>query len=244
VIGVNAVIVSESGGFEGIGFTIPGNMAIYVSKALIANGKVERGWIGISIQELTPELAKSVGADKLRGALIADVVKGGPADKAGLKKNDVVIASDGKEIHDSSSLRNSIAVMPIGRDVKITVVRNGKREEVAIKVGNLETSTKLMAIGVKERLGAEVRSVSSAEIKKYNLDNKQGVVITRVDPKGPLGDAGFEVGDIILGIDNQPIESLEGFIDLASTLQPKQKITLLAIDHRTGNMGNAQIVVQ
>jgi serine protease Do len=244
VIGVNAVIVSESGGFEGIGFTIPSNMAIYVSKALIARGKVERGWIGIGIQELTPELAKSIGAENLRGALIADVVKGGPADKAGLKKNDVVIASDGKEVRDSSSLRNSIAAMPIGQDVKFTVVRNGKREEFAIKVGNLESSTKLMAVGVKEHLGVEVRGVSSVEIKKYNLDNKQGVVITRVDPKGPLGDAGFEVGDIILGIENQPIESLESFIELASTLQPKQKITLLAIDHRTGNMGNAQIVVQ
>ena len=244
VIGVNAVIISESGGFEGIGFTIPSNMALYVSKALIAHGKVERGWVGISVQELTRELAKSVGAETLRGAFIADVVKGGPAEKAGLRKNDVVIAYSGKEICDSSAFRNEVAATPIGQDVKVGVLRSGKREEFVVRVGNLESSTKLLAVGVKERLGAEVRAVSPLEIKKYSLDNKQGVVITRVDPKGPLGEAGFEVGDIILGIDNQPIESLENFIDLASALKPKQKITVLAIDHRTGNMGNAQVVVQ
>ena len=180
----------------------------------------------------------------MRGALIADVVKGGPADKAGLIKTDVVIVADGKEVRDSSSLRNNIAVMPIGQDVRVTVLRNGRQEELVIRFGNLESSTILMTIGVKERLGVEVKAVSSVEIKKYSLDNKQGVVITRVDPKGPLGDAGFEVGDILLGIDNQPIENIESFIDLASALKPKQKITLLAIDHRTGNMGNAPIVVQ
>jgi serine protease Do len=244
VIGVNAVIVSESGGFEGIGFTIPSNMALYISKALIAYGKVERGWVGISVQDLTPQLAKSVGAEALRGVFIADVVKGGPAEKAGLRKNDVVIAYGDKEIRDSSTFRNDVAATLIGHDVKVSVLRSGRKEEFIIKVGNLESSTKLLAVGVKERLGVEVRAVSPGEAKKYSLDSKQGVFITRVDPKGPLGEAGFEVGDIILGIDNQSIENLESFINLASTLQPKQKITLLAIDHRTGNMGNAQIVVQ
>ena len=244
VIGINAVIVSESGGFEGIGFTIPSNMALNVSKALIAHGKVERGWVGISIQELTPELAKSVGAETMKGALIADVVKGGPAEKAGLQKNDIVIAAGGKEIRDSSMLRNEVAAAPIGRDLKVSVIRSGKREEFAVRVGNLESSTKFLAVGVKEHLGVEVRAVSPGETKKFGLDDKQGVVITWVDSKGPLGVAGFEVGDIVIGIDNEPVENLEGFISLASSLQPKQKIALLAIDHRTGNMGNAQVVVR
>jgi serine protease Do len=244
VIGVNAVIVSESGGFEGIGFTIPSNMALYVSKALIAQGKVQRGWVGISIQEVTPELAKSVGAETLRGAFIADVVKGGPAENSGLRKNDIVIVYDGKEIRDSSSFRNAVAATPIGQDVNVGVIRSGKREELVVRVASLESSTKLLTAGVKEHLGIEVRAVSPIEVKKYGLDDKQGVVITRVEPKGPLGEAGFEVGDVILGIENQPIENLEGFISLAGSLQPKQKITLLAIDHRTGNMGSAQVVVQ
>lgn len=244
VIGVNAAIASESGGFEGIGFTIPSNMALHVAKALIAHGKVERGWLGVSVQDLTPELAKSVHVETLKGAFIADVVKGGPAEKAGIKKNDVVIAYQGKEIPDSSTLRNEVAATPIGQEVKVTILRNGKREELSIRIGNLESSTKVLATTIKERLGVEVRAISPKEVNKYGLDNKQGVVVTWVDPKGPLGEAGFEVGDIILGIENQPIESMENFIDLASSLKPKQKVTLLAIDHHSGNTGNVQVVVR
>jgi serine protease Do len=245
VIGVNAVIVSESGGFEGIGFTIPSNMALYVSKALIAHGKVERGWMGISIQDLTPELAKTAGSPETsRGAFIADVVRGGPADKAGLRKNDIVVSYGGKEIRDSSSFRNAVAATPIGQDEKVGILRNGKSADLMVRIANLETATKLLAVTVKERLGVEVRAITQAEVKKYGLDDKKGVVITRVDPKGALGEAGFEVDDVILGIESQPIASLDEFISMASTLQPKQKITLLAIDHRTGNMGNAEVVVQ
>jgi serine protease Do len=244
VIGVNAVIVSESGGFEGIGFTIPSNMALHVAKALIAHGKVKRGWLGVSVQDLTPELAKSIHVETLKGALIADVVKGGPAEKAGMRKNDVVIAYRGKEIPDSSTLRNEVAATPIGQEVKVTILRNGKKEEFSIRIGNLESSTKFLAITIKERLGVEVRAISPKEVNKYGLDNKQGVVVTWVDPKGPLGEAGFEVRDITLGIENQPIESLENFINLVSSLKPKQKVTLLALDHHSGNTGNVQVEVR
>jgi len=156
----------------------------------------------------------------------------------------VVIAYRGKEIPDSSTLRNEVAATPIGQEVKVTILRNGKREELSIRIGNLESSTKVLATAVKERLGVEVRVVSSREVNKYGLNNKQGVVVTWVDSKGPLGEAGFEVGDIILGIENQPIENLESFIDLAGSLKPKQKITLLALDHRSGNMGKVQVEVR
>ena len=215
-------------------------MALYVMKALIDRGKVERGWAGVSVQDLTPEFARSAGMETIRGALIADVVKGGPADRAGLKKKDIVVAYEGKEIRDSSTLRNEAAATPVGREARLTVIRGGKRVELVLKVGSLESSAKLLAAGVKERLGVEVRAVSAAEIGKYGLDEKQGVVIVWVDRKAPLGEAGFEVGDIILGIENQAVEGLESFIDLASALQPNQKITLLALDHRSGNMGNVQ----
>jgi serine protease Do len=244
VIGVNAVIVSESGGFEGIGFTIPSNMAVFVSRALIAKGKVERGWVGISIKELTPELAKSVGAENARGALIADVVAGGPAQRAGLKKNDVVIAYGGKEILDSSTLRNEVAATPIGQEVKITYLRNGKRQDLAIRIGNLQQSAMIMAGGVKQRLGVQVRPVSPAEVKKYGLDAGQGVRISWVDPKGSLGLAGLEVGDIILGVENRPIENPDGFIELMNALPPNQKITLFALDHRSGNVGSILVTVR
>ncbi len=244
VIGVNAVIASESGGFEGIGFTIPSNMALHVAKALIAHGKVERGWLGVSIQDLTPELAKSFHVETLKGALVADVVKGGPADKAGMKMNDVVITYRGKEVQDSSAFRNDVAETPIGQEVKVTILRGGKKEELAIKIGSLESATKILAALVKERLGAEVIPLTSQEVEKYGLDPNQGVAIAWLDAKGPLKEAGFEVGDIILGINNQPVEGVDSFVQLVSSLKSSQKISLSALDHRSGNSGTVSVEVR
>jgi serine protease Do len=244
VIGINAAIATESGGFEGIGFTIPSNMALHVAKALIAHGKVERGWLGITIRDLTPELAKSVHVETLKGTLIVDVAKGGPADKAGIKKNDVVIAYRGKEIVDTSTLRNEVAETPIGTEAKLTILRDGKKEEITVKIGSLEASTKILGAAIKDRLGVEVRSPNSAEVDKYGITPNQGVVITWEDPKGPLKEAGFEIGDMILAVNNQPIENMESFVDLVSLLQPKQKLSLLALDHRTGNTGIIQVVTR
>ncbi len=245
VVGVNAAIASESGGFEGIGFTIPSNMALHVATQLIAHGKVERGWLGISIQDLTPDLAKKVHVEETtEGALVVDVVKGGPAEKGGLKKDDVVIAYQGREIPDSGTFRNEVASTPIGSEAKVTVLRNGKKMEITIKVGNLEESTKILATYVKERLGAEVRAVSPKDAEKYGLEAGQGVLINQLEAKGPLQKAGFEVGDMILEINSQPIKGVDAFIQLVSVLKPGQKITLLALDHRSGNMGNVQVVVR
>jgi len=244
VIGVNAAIATESGGFEGIGFTIPSNMAQYIAKTLIAHGKVERGWLGVTIRDLTPELAKSVHAESLKGALIVDVAKGGPAEKAGLRKNDVVIAYRGREIPDSSALRNDVAETPIGTEAKMTVLRNGKKEELTVRIGSLEASTKILAAAVKDRLGVEVRLPTSAEVNKYGLNPNQGVVITWLDQKGPLAEAGFEMTDMILAINDQPIDSMESFVDLVSLLKPKEKISILALDHRSGDTGTVEVVVQ
>jgi serine protease Do len=244
VIGVNAAIATESGGFEGIGFTIPSNMVLHVAKQLIAHGKVERGWLGISIQDLTPDLAKSVHAETTKGALVAEVVKGGPAEKGGLKKNDVVIAYQGKEISDSGMFRNEVANTPIGSEAKVTVLRDGKKVELTIKVGSLEESTKILAAYVKERLGGEVRAITPKEAEKYGLEANQGVVINQLEATGPLRKAGFEVGDMILEVNNQPIQGVEAFIQLVSALKPGQNITLLALDYRSGNMGNVQVVVR
>ena len=244
VIGVNAAIATESGGFEGIGFTIPSNMAQHIAKTLIAYGKVERGWLGVTIRDLTPELAKSVHAESVKGALVVDVAKGGPAEKAGIRKNDVVIAYRGKEILDSSTLRNDVAETPMGTEAKMTVFRSGRKEELTVKIESLEASTKILAAAVKDRLGVEVRSPNSGEVNKYGISPNEGVVIIGEDPKGPLKEAGFEIGDMILAIDNQPIDSMERFVDLVNIIQPKQKISILALDHRTGNTGTVQVVAR
>jgi serine protease Do len=244
VIGVNAAIASESGGFEGIGFTIPSNMALHVARALIAHGKVERGWLGVSIQDLTPELAKTVHIETLKGAFVADVVKGGPAERSGMRKDDIVIAYGGKEIPDSSTLRNAVAETPIGQQVKVTLLRGGKKEELMIKIESLEEAAKILAASVKERLGGEVRPLTSSEVEKYGLDANQGVAINWLDVKGPLKEAGFELGDIILGINNQPITGVESFVQMVSSLKPNQKVSLFALDHKSGNSGTVLVTVR
>jgi serine protease Do len=244
VIGVNAVIVSQSGGFEGIGFAIPSNISSNIARQLIAHGKIERGWLGVTVQDLTPALAKANGVPGTKGALIDEIVKGGPAEKGDLQKGDIVIAYQGKEIRDSSTLRNEVATSTIGQEAKISALRKGKREEFRVTIGNLADSTKLLSVSAKERLGGEFRSVTSQEAERYGLDSEQGIVIVEVDPQGPLGQAGFEVGDIILEVNGQTIDSLDGFMSLVNTLKPGQKIAVLAFDHRSGNSGYVEVVVR
>jgi serine protease Do len=156
----------------------------------------------------------------------------------------VIIAYQGREVADTGQLRTAVAETSIGSEAKLTILRNGKKEDVTVKIGSLEASTRILAAAVKERLGAEVRPPTPAEVQKYDLNANQGVVITWLDSNGPLREAGFEVRDMILAIDNQPIESMSEFVDLVSVLRPKQKISILALDHRTGNTGIIQVVVR
>ena len=244
VIGVYAAIVSQSGKFEGISFAIPSNIAIHIARQLITHGKVERGWLGITIQDLTPDLAKSFGLETSKGALIADVVKGGPAEKAGIERGDVVMSYQGKGIPDASTLRNQMATGTFGKAVGVTLQRNGKRVQAIVKIGNLEDAIKMRTSSIKARLGAEVRAITSKEVGEYGLKSKQGVMIIWLDPKGPLIRAGFEVNDVILEINGQAIESLEGFVDILSALRPRQRVTLLAIDHQSGRTGYVQVTVR
>ncbi len=244
VIGVNSVIATESGGFEGIGFSIPANMAKHVADLLITKGKVERGWLGVSIQDLTPELARNAGLQNLKGAYVAEVVKGGPADRAGFRKGDVILAYQGKEVADSGELRNIVAATSIGQDAKITVWRDGKRQGLTVKIESLEASTKFLASAIKDRLGISVRPLSKKEADKYGLEPNQGVAIVSVEPKGPFEEAGFEVGDIILDINGQSVDGYQNFVDMAASLRSKQRIRVLALDHRTGNTGYINVTVR
>jgi serine protease Do len=244
VIGVNTAIASQSGGSEGIGFAIPSNMAIHVAKRIIASGKVERGWLGLSVRDLTPDIAKTLRADINRGAVVSEVVKGGPAERGGLKKNDVVVSFQGREIIDGAELRNLAAIAPIGQDARLTVVRDGKKQEMVVRIGSLQEAAKFAAGMTKDRLGIEVRAVTAKEAGRFGIDSKQGVAITWVDPKGPLGLVGFEVGDIVLAINGQAITGLDTFLELTASLRPRQRATLDALDSRTGNTGSVQVVLR
>jgi serine protease Do len=244
VIGVNAAIASESGGFEGIGFAIPSNMAVYIARALIDHGKVVRGWIGVSIQELTHDMAGSFGLEALKGALIADVVKGGPGDKAGLMRGDIVLAYQESEIPDGNTLRDKVANTPIGQEVKMTVWRAKKKQEIRVRIGNQEDAVQILTASVQERLGAVVRPVTAQEAQKYGIELDQGVAIRSLDGKGVLGAAGFEVGDIILEMAGQPVSGVENFVDMVNSLPPNQVVAILVLDHRSGNTGYIQVQVK
>ncbi len=244
VIGVNAAIASESGGFEGIGFAIPVNMVNHVAEAIIRDGKVLRGWLGISIQNIGSEIAKSFGLNTGKGVVIANVVKGGPADTAGLKRGDIVIAFDGNPVPDAGAFQNEVARTQIGKDVMITVLRDGRDEKFPVKVGSSESLTKIISESLKDRIGALIRRITTQEAEKFGLDLHEGVAIDWLDPKGPFGIAGFERGDIILEVQGTPLDGVEHFIEIIGSLPPNEKIVLLALDHRTGQTGYVQVIVQ
>lgn len=240
VIGVNAAISSKSGGSEGIGFAIPSTMAVHVSRELIAHGKVERGWIGISMQDLTPELARTLALETRRGALIADVVAGSPAAEAGVLAGDVVVAYGGKAISDAASLRNELAKSRAGERVKLTVIREGKSRDISVIVATEQEAGQTLADALESRYGLSVRAVGNEDIAEYGLQSKKGAVVTGVDPDGVCSRAGIEVGDIIVKIGKRTVESPEFLAALLGALPARQKITAVVVNHRTGRLRYVQ----
>jgi len=243
VIGVNAAIVTQSGGFEGIGFAIPSNMALHIAHELIAHGKVRRGWLGVSVQDLTPELAEAFHVKENKGAVVADVEKDGPAEKAGIKRGDIVISYNGRPVADASSLRNMVALTPVGKKVELDILRKGKRKTITVKVGSLEEALKMRLSSLKERLGVEVRPVTRKDMERYGLQSRQGVVIIWVDPKGPLGKAGFEVDDMILEINGEAIREVDDLANIVDSLPHGKLATILALDHRSGRTGYIRVMI-
>ena len=243
VIGINTAIASESGGSEGIGFAIPSNMAVHVSKELIARGKVERGWVGVSIQDLTPELPQKLGLISSKGVYIAGVFQDSPADRAGLKKGDVIIAYQGKDIPDAGTFRNDVATALIGQEVKISVLREGKKQDFLVQVGSQEEQKRILSASLKERFGITVRRPTSKEIDKHSLESDQGVVIVEIAPKSPFVKTGFTVGDLILQVDEEWIDDPEELAAVLGALPSREKVSILAIDHKSGKTGYLSMVL-
>ena len=216
-------------------------MAVHIADTLIAYGKVERGWLGVSIQDLTPKLAKSFDLSNTKGALIAQVLKGGPADKAGLERGDVVISFAGKDIPDTAALRNTVADTAIGKEVKVVVVRKGEKKDLTVEVGSQQKAIELLSSSLKGRLGVVVRPVAAKEAQEYGLDEGEGVAIKSLEKNGLLAQAGFEVGDIILEVNGNPVYGVDGFVEQVDQLHNNQKIVLFALDQRTGQTGYVQL---
>jgi serine protease Do len=243
VIGINAAIATTSGGFQGIGFAIPSNMAVHVAHELIAHGKVTRGWLGVSIHDLTPAQVKSMNLNNKSGALVADVVKDSPAGKAGLKKDDLITKYDGQKVADAADLQSEVGDTHPGEKVNMSVVRNGKTIDLTVKVGNMEDAMKKIAASVKSRLGVVVRPLTADETQRYGLEPGQGVAIASLTSDSLLGKAGFEKNDVIVSVNNVPVEGVEGFVALVKALPAHQQAVLKAVDHRTGQSGYVQVTI-
>ena len=236
VIGINTAIVSRSGGNVGIGFAIPINLARGIIKQLKASGTVTRGWLGVSIQNLTPDLAEYYGVKDGKGALIGEVFEGDPADKAGIKPKDVVIEVDGDKIEDSRDLSQKIAEIRVGDKITIKVVRGGK--ELTFRVDIAKRTEDKESLALKQPmeetdLGMAVSTLTRELARRFNISETEGVVVVSVEQDGPADKAEVQKGDLILEIDHKPIKTLDDYQSQIEKVKKGETISLL-IKRRRG----------
>jgi serine protease Do len=217
VVGVNTAIVA---GGQGIGFAIPVNMVKNVISQLKEHGKVVRGWLGVMAQEITPDIAESLRLKDTKGALIADVARGGPAEKAGIKRGDVIIEVDGHKVGKVADLTSTIAATPPGKRVELKVVRDGEEKTISVSLGELrEEGQEARQEEAEENLGLTVEEITPEIAERFNLGENKGVVVTDVKD-GSLGDeAGFKQGDIILEINGVAIDNIQKYRDEVEKLK-------------------------
>jgi Do/DeqQ family serine protease len=216
LIGINSQIVSPNGGNIGIGFAIPSNLAKNVMDQLIANGRVHRGQLGVGVQTITSDLASGLGLKEVRGVLINSVTPGSPADRAGLRNGDVITAIDGHPVDDPNALRNRVATTAPNSQVQLSIIRDGREQQVNLKVGELSTGPVTPerssggsgnAPGVP-RLGVSVEPLTPALADELGVRRgTQGLVVRSVDPSGPAAQAGLQPGDVIVAVNRQPVRS-------------------------------------
>ena len=210
VVGINSAIFSESGGNMGIGFAIPTNLVKELLPQLRDKGKVVRGYFGAVIRRVTPEIADSLGLKQPRGALVAEVAKGGPAEHAGIKAGDVIVEFGGKEIKDSGDLPLQVARTAPGRAAQVKILRDAKEITLPLTVGEMKEK-EVVASSEEGDLGLAVRTVTPEVAENLRLDRVEGLVITSVRPGSPADDAGLQRGDVITQINRHPVRSLSDY---------------------------------
>lgn len=212
VVGINSAIFTRSGGNIGIGFAIPVNMAKDLLPQL-KEGHVVRGWLGVMVQEVTPELREKLDLDEARGALVADVNEDGPADKAGIRRGDVIVAFDGKPVKEMKDLPYLVASTEVGKEVEVEVIRDGDEKTLEVTLGELKEEEVTTAEAEEEapKLGLSVREITQDLTDRYNLSRSSGLVVTGVQPGSPAAEAGIRRGDILVELEGEPIEGYEEF---------------------------------
>jgi len=234
VVGMNTAIVSRSGGYMGVGFAIPSNLIQAMAEQIITSGAVTRGYLGIIIQQLTPDLAHSFGMAPRQGILVAQVSPDSPAAKAGLRQGDVIIAHDGQPVTDVGAFRNHIALTPPGQATRLTLVREGREQEVSLNVGTLNKEALTAAESTQDAasLGLTVQTLTPQLADQFGATPGEGVVVTAVKPGSIAARTGIEAGTVILQVNQQPLSSAADFKH-ALERNPGNRILLLI---RRGDM--------
>lgn len=231
LVGINTAILSRSGGYQGIGFAIPSNMAKGIMDSIINVGRVTRGWLGVQIQALNAELAQQFNLTDEKGALIVDVVEGSPADKAGLQRGDVIVEFDGKKIDNPSQLKNLVAMTKPGQTVTLEIIRDGKPMRLEVTIGELpsEDDKKLASKTTSfdnSLKGVIVQELTDEILQRLGIGRKlKGVIVTDIEENSPaLGI--LQKGDIILEINRRPISGLKDYNEVVTKIESSQSILL------------------
>ncbi len=230
VIGINSQIYSRTGGFMGLSFAIPIDVAMDISDQLKKTGKVTRGWLGVVIQEVTKELADSFGLTKPQGALVSSVEKGGPADKAGLEASDIILKFDSKPVNSSVDLPRLVASVKPGSKVNLQLWHKGSAKEVAVTVGEFTADkdrpvppSKRGKAQEKNKLGLALADLGAEQRKELKIS--AGVLVE--DVRGPAARAGLQPGDVILAVNNSEVKSVDQFNETVSKLEGRKNLALL-----------------
>lgn len=231
VVGVNTAIFSTSGGNIGIGFATPINLAKSVVKQLKEKGRVVRGWLGVIVQTVTPDLAKSFGLDQKEGALVADIDANGPAAAAGIKKGDIIIAFNGMPIKEMDQLPLLVAQTPVGSKGELTIIRDGKKMGKTVEIGELKDDEGIETAdaGDADDIGMELADITEPLARRYDIEEAEGVLVTYVAPNSPAAQAGVRPGDIITQVNRKDIASLEDYNRCLSDARKGKKDKLLLL---------------
>jgi Do/DeqQ family serine protease len=241
LVGINSQILSPSGGSIGIGFAIPSNMARAVMDQLMKTGKVRRGMLGVTIQSVDADLASSLSLPAARGAIVTSVSSGGPAEKAGLKRGDVITAINKQPVIDNNSLRNLVATQPPGSSVEVTASRNGRDQNFQVALAELperrpesedEDTSSTSATG-NQKYGLSLQPFTPGMAERSGLEaNDEGLFVTRIDPSGSAAEAGIRQGDLILEVNRQPVRTVAEFS--AAMQRSGAKPALVLVKRRGG----------
>ena len=225
VVGINTAIFS---GGQGLGFAIPSALAKSVTTQLRDKGKVVRGYIGVTIQSVTPELAKSFGLKETEGALVGDVVKGGPAEKGGIRIGDVITAFDAKKVKNSNDLPRMVAETPVGKTVAVAVIREGKEHRLSLKVEELSKEKSAAQSGAPvQSFGMKVDDITPQMRQQLGIKEKSGVVVVSVEQGGLADTAGIRPGDVIKEVNHKPVRNLAEFNESVGTGSKGEPVLLL-----------------